>query len=220
MTSSSPTTLQQQLDQERARLKSVETARRDRQDEERRELESIAASKQLIAALEKQQAEQQFEVALQQNAQAVQANNADVQTLHKALSGVEGAIAGIYPQCAAVDASFEKQQRIHDMGINAANVIVNADWVDKDGIPESLDAQMRRAAREVQAYEHRIEPALLTGAAAVLWVGQAKDENQLRIRLGIVYALTGIMYTVDLKTPPTDAMVRSDMKKRISRIRF
>jgi hypothetical protein len=210
--------LGQQIYDEQQRLQAAVTARQERLNQERREQEEIKASQQRIADLQRQQAQQQFDDALQQNAQAVEANNGAVEALFKVLNGMQQALSAGGPEIASLEASFEQQQRIHDRALNAANgLVIPTEVTDTT----TLDTAARADARKIGGYEGRITPALNRTVAIYKWVTQARGEDEIRARIGIGFALTGIqMGGWDTKNPPTDESIRNQLKGQLTRIRL
>ena len=210
--------LEFQIAQEQARLSAVEKARKDRINQEQRELNEIATSKQRIAALQRQQAQGRYEEALAQNAPALAANKQEIEKLFDVLSGIQQTIAAGYPQYERVEKSFQAQQSVHDRVINAAQgLLTEMPIVEDDRL---YDGQMRQQAREISAYEGPITPALSIGFALMRWVTLGKGEPEIRYRQGIAWAITGMMFPFDEKNPPTDEALRNQLKAQLSRVRL
>lgn len=216
MTSTKP--LSQQIADIEARRNAVINARREREQQEARELREIAETTAQLAALRKQEAEQQFGAWLRKNNEAVQANNADVAALFKALASPLEAIRGVYPQLNAVDASFDAQQRVHDNALNAAQGAMPEFEVLPEHDPEFVKTALAEK-NLLRSYEGQITPALPAGTSLFKWVAEAKTPDDYRMRQGIAYAITGTLYTVNPQNLPTDASIRNQLSTQVTRIR-
>lgn len=208
--------IQSQIAQEQSHLQAVEKARKDRINQEQRELKEIETSKQRIAALQRQQAQVSYEEALALNAPALAANNQEIEKLFDVLSGIQQTIAAGYPQYERVEKSFQAQQNVHDRVINAAQgLLTEMPIVDDDRLYDGL---MRKQAIELRSYEGPITPALSIGFALMRWVTLGKGEPEIRYRQGIAWAITGMMFPFDEKNPPTDEAIRNQLKSQLSRV--
>jgi flagellar biosynthesis GTPase FlhF len=205
-----------EIAQEEKRLNAIETARKERLNQERRELQEIEASKQRLAALYRQQAQDAFDEALRQNAGAVAANNEDVAKLFGVLDGLQQAITEGIPFYKQVEESFAQQQNIHNRALNAANGLLTEQPIVEDD--RLFESQARASAREQRGYEAQIKPALTLAFAVFKWVTQGKGEKEIRFRQGIGYALTGSTYTFDANNPPTDESLRQQISNQYSRV--
>lgn len=217
MTAIQTSSLDEQIAQERARLDAIEAARRERLNQEKREVQEIEGSRQRIAMLQRQKAEERFNDLLKQNAQALDANSQTVAALFGALNNVEQALKSAKPHFAQVEHSFEQQQTLHDRMLQAASEGMINPVQETDTKP--LSTAMREEATQLRSIESRITPAIPLHVAAYKWVIQARGDSELRFRLGIAFAVTGVMFTVDLKNLPTEEVLVNQLKAQISRIR-
>lgn len=185
-------------------------AEQERIAKELKHKQDIAAYDQQIAALQKQQAQEAFQAALDTNRQLVASNAQAVAPLRAALDDAARLIAdAMRDLMPPVQSSFEYQQQHIDAALSAAmqyaDVPKPLHGKDATVDPRTVENEVHNAQRmaygalnnEADGSGHAV-PAW---AALARWIADAPDAEQ-QIRVGIYYALFGQVLTPNPQYDP------------------
>lgn len=202
--------LQARIEELLAQKANAERAEQERLAAEQRNRQQIAAADAELRKLQKQQAQEAFQAALDTNRQLVVSNTQAVAPLRAALDDaarlIADAMRDLMPQ---VNTSFEWQQQHIDAALSQAmqHADVPKPLHGKDATvdPRTVENEVHNAQRmaygalnnEADGSGHAV-PAW---AALARWIADAPDAEQ-QIRVGIYYALFGQVLTPNPQYDP------------------
>lgn len=211
-----------------AQMRKVEAARRLAADAEKERLAKENANKQAmqeaeaeLIRLQQQHAEALFAERLTESDALVKSDDAHIDNvLFPALDAALDAVKLAAPHLGRVEDLFQQHLAVRNDALSSLNGLIAAlprEPAKHTGGIEDSDVQtITRNGAIIRQHELQITPAMSPGFALLEWIYRAKDKLDLRIRIGIVYALNGqLMNGVDLKSPQSRQALREQLKRNM-----